>query len=83
MVESTFNESDTIEAVYAFFDSVLDESVKGKDRVLYTSPPRMEYKKGDKKVQGKTLRELGLIPSAVVNVKWAEERMNSTLSRRR
>uniref|UniRef100_V5EDQ5 UBX domain-containing protein n=1 Tax=Kalmanozyma brasiliensis (strain GHG001) TaxID=1365824 RepID=V5EDQ5_KALBG len=77
MIESTFNEADTIEAVYAFLHASLDEGVRGRGVVLYTAPPRVEYRREDKKVKGKTLRELGLIPSAVVNVKWEEVRMNS------
>ncbi|SPO32803.1 uncharacterized protein UTRI_05687_B [Ustilago trichophora] len=79
MIEKSFRESDTIDSVYAFLDECLDDTAKGKAVVIYTAPPKVEYKEGDKKVKGKTLRELGLIPSAVVSLKWDEAGMNSPL----
>lgn len=77
MIESTFKETDTIEAVYDFLHSSLDPTITaGKGLVIYTAPPKVEYRLGDKKVKGKTLRELGLIPSAVVSLKWDDAVMN-------
>lgn len=73
MVEGVFTESDRIDKVYEFLDSTLNEEASKVGRVLYSSPPRVEYKRGEKK----TLRELGLIPSAVVSVRWDEARMNT------
>ncbi|TKY90258.1 hypothetical protein EX895_000256 [Sporisorium graminicola] len=79
MIESTFSESDTLEAVYAFLHSSLDEEMtRGKKVVIYTAPPKVEYARDDKKWKGKTLRDLGWIPSAVVSVKWDDAAMNAT-----
>ncbi|SJX65317.1 uncharacterized protein SRS1_15587 [Sporisorium reilianum f. sp. reilianum] len=78
MIESTFGESDTLDAVYAFLDASLDEELtRGKNALIYTAPPKVEYGRNDKKWKGKTLRELGWIPSAVVSVKWDDVAMNS------
>ncbi|GAC98297.1 hypothetical protein PHSY_005890 [Pseudozyma hubeiensis SY62] len=77
MIESTFDETDTIDSVYSLLHDALDEDAKRKNVVIYTSPPRVEYRKDDKKWKGKSLRELGLIPSAVVNVRWDDAEMNS------
>lgn len=77
MIESTFSETDTIDAVYAVLLDSLDETVKHKGVVIYTSPPRIEYKKSDPSLKRKTLRDLGLIPSAVVNLKWDDPHLNS------
>lgn len=76
MIERSFKETDTMDQVYSFLDESLDDAVKGKGVVIYTSPPKVEYKKGDTKVKGKTLRELGLIPSAVVSLRWDQAGMN-------
>lgn len=77
MIESTFDETETIDSVYSLLHDALDEEAKRKNVVIYTSPPRVEYRKDDKKWKGKTLRELGLIPSAVVNVRWDDAGMNA------
>lgn len=77
MIESTFHESDTIESVYQLLDAALDDDARAKPVVIYTSPPKTEYRRHDRKVQGKTLRELGLIPSAVVSLRWEDAAMNS------
>ncbi|KAJ9475252.1 UBX domain-containing protein [Pseudozyma hubeiensis] len=77
MIESTFDETDTIDSVYSFLHDALDDEARRKNVVIYTSPPRVEYRKDDKKCKGKSLRELGLIPSAVVNLRWDEAEMNA------
>lgn len=77
LLEGEFTESDTIDKVYSFLEDALDEKSKGKGLVIYTTPPKIEYKRKDNKAKGKTLRELGLIPSAVVNLRWDQQEMNS------
>ncbi|SPO30223.1 uncharacterized protein UTRI_05687 [Ustilago trichophora] len=77
MIEKSFKETDTIDQVYSFLEESLDDTAKAKRVVIYTSPPKVEYNKADKKVKAKTLRELGLIPSAVVNLRWDQAEMNS------
>ncbi|GAK66616.1 alveolar soft part sarcoma chromosome candidate 1-like [Moesziomyces antarcticus] len=77
MVEGSFSEADTINKVYEFLESVLDPTVKGKGVVIYTAPPKVEYRRTDAKVNAKTLRQLGLIPSAVVSLRWDDPQMNS------
>lgn len=76
MIESTFKETDTIDSVYDFLHESVDETARNVGVVIYTAPPKVEYKREDKKVKGKTLRELGLIPSAVVSLRWDDARMN-------
>lgn len=76
MVEGSFSEADTIDKVYEFLESVLDPTVKGKGVVIYTAPPKVEYRRTDAKVNAKTLRQLGLIPSAVVSLRWDDPQMN-------
>ncbi|CDS00324.1 uncharacterized protein SPSC_00816 [Sporisorium scitamineum] len=79
MIESTFNESDTLDSVYDFLHSCLDEQVtRGKNAVIYTAPPKVEYKREDRKWKGQTLRQLGWIPSAVVSVRWDDAEMNAS-----
>lgn len=77
MIESSFSESDRIGKVYEFLDRCLDqEVVKGKSVVIFTAPPKVEYRRDDSKVNAKSLRELGLIPSAVVSLRWSDPAMN-------
>ncbi|ETS60613.1 hypothetical protein PaG_05472 [Moesziomyces aphidis] len=77
MVEGSFSEADKIDKVYEFLESVLDPAAKGKGVVIYTAPPKCEYRRMDAKVNAKTLRQLGLIPSAVVSLRWDDPQMNS------
>ncbi|PWY97055.1 hypothetical protein BCV70DRAFT_203216 [Testicularia cyperi] len=78
MIESTFTEHDTIEAVYRFLDSCLDTAAtKGSAVTIYTSPPKTEYSRSDPRLKAKTLRQLGLIPSAVVSLRWQDPHMNA------
>ncbi|PWY96950.1 hypothetical protein BCV70DRAFT_203292 [Testicularia cyperi] len=78
MIESTFTEHDTIEAVYRFLDSCLDTTAtKGSAVTIYTSPPKTEYSRSDPRLKAKTLRQLGLIPSAVVSLRWQDPQMNA------
>ncbi|SAM84987.1 uncharacterized protein UBRO_07551 [Ustilago bromivora] len=77
MLEGDFTETDTIEKIYTLLEHALDEKVRRVGRVIYTTPPKIEYPKQDTKVKGKTLRELGFIPSAVLNIKWDQPEMNA------
>jgi len=44
---------------------------------IYQSPPKRDLlEKGDVKLQGKTIKELGMAPQAIVNIRWAESTMN-------
>ncbi|SNX87710.1 uncharacterized protein MEPE_06420 [Melanopsichium pennsylvanicum] len=88
MIESSFNETDTMDAVYKFLEDSVDERFRAKGVVIYTSPPKVEYQRSvsgnrdnrkNKGDAGKTLRELGLIPSAVVNLRWDDPSLNSEL----
>lgn len=76
-IQAEFAESDTIDALYAFLHASVTPQAQSTDVILYTAPPKKEYRRNDPKVNKLTLRQLGLIPSAIVSLRWADPAMNS------
>jgi len=60
LVQGAFSFFSTIKTVYEFIDALLTEESKA-NYVLFTTPPRKKYKR-----EMNTLRELGLIPNALL-----------------
>jgi tether containing UBX domain for GLUT4 len=79
-IESSFAESDTIQAIYTFLEQSLDEQTRAEPVIIYSTPPRVEYRRDDPKIAAKSLRELGLIPSAVLNLRWQNPDRNGKLT---
>ncbi|KAK0544800.1 hypothetical protein OC846_005924 [Tilletia horrida] len=76
-LENTFPASATLTPVYNFVRSSLAPAYTSKKFTLYVSPPKRDLGESDPKLKGKTLAELGLIPAAVVNIRWEDSAMNS------
>ncbi|KAK9893734.1 hypothetical protein P389DRAFT_212871 [Cystobasidium minutum MCA 4210] len=74
-IETTFLSSRTMEAVYAWTKSILDDSMKKETFTLYV-PPRIDYKLTDPQVKGKTLLDLQMAPSVVFLVRWQNSAFN-------
>jgi hypothetical protein len=44
---------------------------------IYQTPPKRDLpEKGDAKLQGKTIKELGMAPQAIISIHWVEASMN-------
>jgi len=76
-VEKTFPTPSQLPQIYNFVKSILSEDVKEKPFVLYVTPPRKELRLQDTKLKGQTLYDLQLVPSAVINIKFEDEELNS------
>ncbi len=78
-LESTFPSDAPISAVYAFVRDSLDPTIlaSGKRFTLFTAPPRRDYPERDPKAPNAGLAQLGLIPAAVLSVRWDDATMNS------
>ncbi|THV02762.1 hypothetical protein K435DRAFT_817491 [Dendrothele bispora CBS 962.96] len=76
-LEKVFPSTDKIKSVYAFVRSSLREDVKPIKFILY-EPPRRELKVSDTKVKDLMLADLGLAPSAVLLLRFEDEKLNGT-----
>ncbi|KAE8221285.1 hypothetical protein CF319_g5326 [Tilletia indica] len=76
-LESTFPSSSSLSPVYDFVRTSLAPAHASKKFTLYLTPPKRDLAEGDPKLRGKTLGELGLVPAAVLNIRWEEMAMNS------
>ncbi|PWN34184.1 uncharacterized protein FA14DRAFT_113176, partial [Meira miltonrushii] len=79
MLEGTFSSTDKITVVYRFLREHLATQYKAKPFTLYQTPPKRDFPEQtkDPKMQGKTLKELGLVPQASLNIRWEDVSMNS------
>lgn len=79
MLEATFSSTEKISIVYKFLRENLSDQYKSKLFTLYQTPPKRDFPEQtkDPKLQGKTLKELGLVPQASLNIRWEDVSMNS------
>ncbi|CAD6913270.1 unnamed protein product [Tilletia controversa] len=76
-IESAFPASSPLPPVYDFVRSSLAPAHAPKKFTLYLTPPKRDLGELDPKLRGKTLGELGLVPAAVLNIRWEDTEMNS------
>ncbi|KAK7454560.1 hypothetical protein VKT23_011312 [Stygiomarasmius scandens] len=76
-LEKVFPSTDKIKSVYAFVRNSLREDAKPIKFVLY-EPPRRELKVSDTKVRDLTLADLHLAPSAVLLLRFEDEKLNGS-----
>ncbi|TIC56544.1 putative rsec15 [Wallemia mellicola] len=77
IIQSEFNSVDQIGRVYDFVKLALDDKYINEDFLLYQSPPRIEFKVTEQK----SLIDLGLAPSSILMIKFANESLNATNSK--
>ncbi|KAK0529175.1 hypothetical protein OC842_004322 [Tilletia horrida] len=76
-LESTFPATSTLPPVYRFVRESLAPAHAAKKFTLYVTPPKRDLAETDPKLRGTTLSELGLVPAAVLNIRWEDTQMNS------
>lgn len=78
-LEGTFPSTAQVPTLYCFLRAHLSHRHARHAFTLYQSPPKRDLPESTKdvKLQGKTLRELGMAPAAVVLVRWSDTAMNS------
>ncbi|KLO05768.1 hypothetical protein SCHPADRAFT_910797 [Schizopora paradoxa] len=64
MLEKVFPSSDRIISVYRFVRACLNEEARSHKFVLFSSPPRRDFKVSDPEVKEKTLLDLRLAPQS-------------------
>lgn len=81
-MEGLFPASTQIPTLYAFIRNHLAPKYAKTPFVIYQSPPKRDLvERGDAKLQDKTIKDLGMAPQAIVNVRWAEAEMNGNTFR--
>ncbi|PWN48658.1 hypothetical protein IE53DRAFT_389121 [Violaceomyces palustris] len=75
-IESTFPSKSTLPVIYDFVKSTLSPEAAGKPFTLYQTPPKRDLLPNDPKLKGKTLSELGMVPAAVLSIRWSDPEMN-------
>ncbi|GAA6020124.1 hypothetical protein JCM8202_005000 [Rhodotorula sphaerocarpa] len=70
VVEGVFPSTDKLIHLYEFVRLALDPRVRSVPFVLYQSPPRTEYRKGDPAWRGKSLMDLQFTPSTSLYIKF-------------
>lgn len=78
-LEGTFPSTAQVPTLYRFLRAHLSPRHAKYAFTLYQSPPKRDLPEStkDAKLQGKTLRELGMAPAAVVLVRWSDAAMNA------
>mgnify|MGYP000734107458 CR=1 FL=1 len=78
-LESTFPANAQMSDIYTFVRESLHPDVLSQNKkfTLFTAPPRKDYAETDPKIKGKGLAELGLVPAAVISVRWEDAALNS------
>lgn len=72
-IEQVFPHTAKIADVYALVDNALHEAQRG-EYTLFQSPPKRDFSRLD----AATLVQLGFAPAAVLGIRWADPRRNST-----
>ncbi|ORY73639.1 hypothetical protein BCR35DRAFT_281562 [Leucosporidium creatinivorum] len=70
-LEGVFPSTDKLIHIYEFVKLALAPEHQSKPFILYQTPPRQEYIKGDSKYKGKSLIDLQLTPSSVFYIKFS------------
>lgn len=77
-LEGLFPASTQLPTLYKFVRVHLADRYAQVPFLLYQSPPRRDLpESGDAKLQGKTIRELGMAPQAIVDIRWSDTAMNA------
>ncbi|KAL9933200.1 hypothetical protein V8E36_007918 [Tilletia maclaganii] len=76
-LESAFPATSSLSPVYDFVRTSLAPEHAAKRFTLYITPPKRDLAEGDPKLKGKTLADLGLVPAAVLSIRWEDSAMNS------
>ncbi|GAA5962734.1 hypothetical protein JCM3765_006184 [Sporobolomyces pararoseus] len=80
-LEGIFPSTDKLIHLYEFVKLALREDLRETPFLLYQSPPRTEYTKGDPAFKGKSLIDLQFTPSTVLYIKFLErDDLNTTSS---
>ena len=74
MLEATFQSTEKISILYTFLREQLSTTYKSKLFTLYQTPPKRDFPEEtkDPKMHGKSLKELGLVPQASLNIRWED-----------
>ncbi|GAA6024497.1 hypothetical protein JCM11491_004836 [Sporobolomyces phaffii] len=72
-LEGIFPSTDKLVHVYEFVKLALDEPRRETSFLLYQSPPRTEYTKGNPAFRGKSLIDLEFTPSTVLYIKFLDD----------
>lgn len=76
-MEGLFPASTQIPTLYAFIRAHLAPKYVKTPFTIYQSPPKRDLlEKGDVKLQDKTIKDLGMAPQAIINIRWSEADMN-------
>ncbi|GAA5938051.1 hypothetical protein JCM1841_000219 [Sporobolomyces salmonicolor] len=78
-LEGVFPSTDKLVHLYEFVRLSLSDEARSVHFLLYQSPPRTEYTKGDAKWKGKSLIELDFTPSSALYIKFEDDRLNGAL----
>ncbi|SCV74684.1 BQ2448_7713 [Microbotryum intermedium] len=71
-LEGVFPSTDKMVAIYEFVKLALAKEIRQTSFLLYQTPPRREFPKGDVNSRGKSLMDLELTPSSVFYIKFLE-----------
>jgi tether containing UBX domain for GLUT4 len=76
-LEGLFPATTRIPTLYAFVRAHLAPKYASIPFTIYQSPPRRDLpEKGDIKLQDKTIKDLGMAPQAIINLRWSDDKMN-------
>ncbi|UZJ55420.1 hypothetical protein CBS101457_004740 [Exobasidium rhododendri] len=76
-LEGLFPSSTVVPTLYDFIRAHLAPTYASVPFVVYQAPPRRDLpERGDLTLQGKTIKDLGMAPQAIVNIRWSEASMN-------
>ncbi|SCZ97827.1 BZ3500_MvSof-1268-A1-R1_Chr3-3g06396 [Microbotryum saponariae] len=78
-LEGVFPSTDKMVAIYEFVKLALSEEIRQTPFLLYQTPPRREFPKGDLNSRGKSLMDLELTPSSVFYIKFLERQELDTM----
>jgi tether containing UBX domain for GLUT4 len=76
-LEGLFPATTQIPTLYDFIRAHLAPKYAMIPFTIYQTPPKRDLpEKGDAKLQGKTIKELGMAPQAIISIHWVEASMN-------
>jgi tether containing UBX domain for GLUT4 len=76
-LEGLFPASTLVPVLYDFVRAHLAPAYSKIPFVIYQSPPRRDLpERGDPKLRGQTIKDLGMAPQAIVNIRWNDAAMN-------
>lgn len=78
MLEALFPADTQIPILYHFIRSHLAPKYATSSFTIYQSPPKRDLpERGDTKIIDKSIKDLGMAPQAIVNVRWSDTSMNA------